>query len=491
MNLRALACSRSEWWLQHYLWIDGVRLDKRCVFGSSHLVGFFERVTTFVLKVAARRIREFDKTHPYQAGRQEWQRWREERLGGEQPPRWSSIYLDDAFGLSALGKDEPMRGRAAGEPLVKLSFTTEPHGRVKLWSFVDMSRAEIHLAIVKATFEEAGWAVQASKLQLGESIEVLGLGVDTRGDGCLYVPETKRLGMRHEIAEQQAPQAKDGLVAREDVEGLVGRCGHVAQVICEAKPYMAPMYVMQNAKRLQRTATGSFKIKPARLAVKGGTENQLAYQGSLAFMDQMLEEEVTAPLAPRLEFPEIGDEGCGFLFTDAAREEGTGHGAFTVVTVHGHANPVFLHLERTWEEHVRQALMDNLFSMPAGECYGAVLFAHALALAFPNMSHVVVFTDSKATARALTCSSSGSPQLNYMVQWLHSVHPHLQVLGVWQPGKRNERADALSRGAAESVVQSAAAAGMTVISMPLPHVADVLLAEAMRRPLGSEALISA
>ena len=62
---------------------------------------------------------------------------------------------------------------------------------------------------------------------------------------------------------------------------------------------------------------------------------------------------------------------------------------------------------------------------------------------------------------------------------------------MWQPGKRNERADALSRGAAESVVQSAAAAGMTVISMPLPHVADVLLAEAMRRPLGSEALLSA
>ena len=104
------------------------------------------------------------------------------------------------------------------------------------------------------------------------------------------------------------------------------------------------------------------------------------------------------------------------------------------------------------------------------------------------MTHLVVFTDSKATARALTCGSSGSPQLNYMVQWLHAMHPGLQVLGVWQPGKRNERADALSRGAADTVVESAAASGMTVIDMPLPRAADSLLAEAMRRPLGLEAL---
>ena len=124
-----------------------------------------------------------------------------------------------------------------------------------------------------------------------------------------------------------------------------------------------------------------------------------------------------------------------------------------------------------------------------GECYGAVLFIHALATAFPDMTHVVAFTDSKATARALTCSGSGSPQLNYMVQLLHMWHPELQVLGVWQPGKRNERADGLSRGAADEVVESARRAGLAIVPMRMPPEADSLLEGAMLQPLGSEALL--
>ena len=146
---RALACARSEWWLQHFIWLDGVRLDMRCVFGSAHLVGFFERVTSFVLQVAQRRISEYDKGHPYKAGRREWQRWRESELGASQSPAWSTIYLDDGFGLSVHGAGEPLRGRAPADPLVRISFTTEPRGGVRMWSFVDKSRSEIHLAIVK------------------------------------------------------------------------------------------------------------------------------------------------------------------------------------------------------------------------------------------------------------------------------------------------------------------------------------------------------
>ena len=126
--------------------------------------------------------------------------------------------------------------------------------------------------------------------------------------------------------------------------------------------------------------------------------------------------------------------------------------------------------------------------MPAGECYGAVIFVHALASVLTDMTHVVVFTDSKATARALTCASSPAPQLNYLVGWLSAMHPGLQILGVWQPGKRNERADQLSRGAGASVMQEAQQAGMAAHELPMPEVAGSLLKEAMSRPLYLDAL---
>ena len=67
---RMLAVNRSEWWLQQFLWTDGVRLDKRCIFGSANLPGFFERVTLFLLKVAGRRIDAYDAQHPYSLARQ-------------------------------------------------------------------------------------------------------------------------------------------------------------------------------------------------------------------------------------------------------------------------------------------------------------------------------------------------------------------------------------------------------------------------------------
>ena len=67
---------------------------------------------------------------------------------------------------------------------------------------------------------------------------------------------------------------------------------------------------------------------------------------------------VTAPLAPRLTFPAIGEAGCGFMFTDAARGDDTGHGAFTLVSsvIDASVAPRFLHLERQWDALVQRAL---------------------------------------------------------------------------------------------------------------------------------------
>ena len=198
-----------------------------------------------------------------------------------------------------------------------------------------------------------------------------------------------------------------------------------------------------------------------------------------------MERGVSAPLAPRLTFPAIGEEGCGFLFTDAARGATTGHGAFSVV---GSAQDEriaarFIHLERQWEPHVQRALVENRFSMPAGECFGAVVFADALARTLVGLTHMVVFTDSVATARAFTTGSSGAPQLNFLVQWLHERHPRVQWLGVHQPGKRNCAADALSRDGTAEVLAEAATAGLVVVEMAAAPEAWAALEYAMSLPL--------
>lgn len=73
---RQLAAARDEWWQQSVVWADGVRVDKRCSFGSAHLVDFFQRVSSFILAVAMARIRWFDAAHPYAGDRAMWQQQR-------------------------------------------------------------------------------------------------------------------------------------------------------------------------------------------------------------------------------------------------------------------------------------------------------------------------------------------------------------------------------------------------------------------------------
>ena len=50
---RSLAGQKGEKWQHCFVWIDGVRVDDRCVFGSAHMVGVFQRVTTFVLAIVS------------------------------------------------------------------------------------------------------------------------------------------------------------------------------------------------------------------------------------------------------------------------------------------------------------------------------------------------------------------------------------------------------------------------------------------------------
>jgi hypothetical protein len=78
---RELGIQRAEMGRQCFIWWDGVRVDKRCVFGAAHMVDLFQRITSFVLAVGRFRIREYEQQHPFSPAREEWLRWRREECG--------------------------------------------------------------------------------------------------------------------------------------------------------------------------------------------------------------------------------------------------------------------------------------------------------------------------------------------------------------------------------------------------------------------------
>ena len=474
---RELAIQRMEQGQQCFVWSDGVRCDLRCVFGAAHMVDLFQRVTSFVLAVGQFRIDEYEKQHPPSQARQVWRAWRREQCGIDASYTQSTIYLDDGLGLSILPQGAPLEGHPnfSIEP-TQAKTGVEPGGYVKLDLFVNKSKAQIDLAIMRATFQEAGWDIAVDKVQLGFAIQELGVCCSSLGDGAFTVPEAKRLGMLSEIAEQQEPTASDRAVPLEDVEGLTGRCLHIAMIASEANPYMHPMYRMQRAKQYVPTKQGkrSLKIKLSRVAVQGAKPAQQAYQQSLAWWQHALEDGISAPLAPKLTFPALGEEGVAFMFTDAAREDGTGHGAFTFVTTPAD-ELLFLFIDPRWPDDVIADLQSNRCSMPAGEGLGAVIFADLLALAIPSMTHLVLFSDSSAVVAALNSNSSPSPQLNMLVQWLFERHPSLQVLAIHQPGVRNSASDGLSRTQSSQVIADAVAAGARAHELMMPDYAYDLM----------------
>lgn len=105
------------------------------------------------------------------------------------------------------------------------------------------------------------------------------------------------------------------------------------------------------------------------------------------------------PLAPRREFPEAGAEGCAFFFTDAAREDGSGFGGSAVYKEPGGAVPRFLYMAERWSDEVLRLLQNDVLSMPAGECFGAVMLADAVARRLMGLSHLLRFTDSVGHGR--------------------------------------------------------------------------------------------
>ena len=487
---RMLSVQRAEWGQQCFIWFDGVRLDLRCLFGTASMVEFFQRVSTFVLAVGRRRIREYDEQHPYSAPRQAWRVWRDAEIDSGSP-RGSTertdctaavIYIDDALGLSVHGEGEPITGRLDSAALpVLASIHVESDvdsggkesARVKLFLFAEMSRGQTHLSLMSDSFREAGWGVVDEKNQLGWGIDELGMHCTSEGEGALEVPEAKRQGMIEDIKAQQPPPEgtlDQPKAHRSIVETLQGRCLHIAQAAPEANAYLAPMYRVLHGHEARQWLT-----------IDDGSARSDDYQRALSWWRHALESGISTPLAPLLQFPSLDEEGVSFLFTDAAREARTGHGGFTMIR-DGNNELLFINISPAWDADILEALRTNKLSMPAGEGIGAVIFADTLAITLPELRYLVVFTDSSPVVAALNSGNSDSPQLNAIVRWLFDRHPLLQLLALHQPGKRNGAADSLSRDDRERVLKEAAEGGARAVTIDCHDTSRALATMALSFP---------
>lgn len=153
-------------------------------------------------------------------------------------------------------------------------------------------------------------------------------------------------------------------------------------------------------------------MRPRRLSIGGDTPNRRAYREALRWWLAALSRGIAVPLAPRLKFPRVGDQGCAFIFTDSAREAGTGHGGFTIVEEAGHQSPLFLYMAVQWDDVALRQLQKNVISMPAGECFGAVMMADTVARRLVGLTHLWCFTDSVASKATLTTECRSDPQLD-------------------------------------------------------------------------------
>lgn len=484
---RRVAAARHEWWMQCFVWHDGVRLDKRCVFGSAHLVDFFQRVSTFVLAVAKHRISEYEDTHTYGEARREWVR-RREQAGRGSDCFFAGIYLDDAFGASCEDNESTRAGDCAVSALIRVKG-----GRAELSLRVRTSRAAIHLAIVKWTFEEAGWQIATQKVQRGQTLDLLGLAVTAGGGGSLFIPEAKRRGLLADIAYQRRTDGSRLTVPRQEVERLVGRLSHVSIVVSEGNAYLQPMYRLSctTVKRgvTRKQHDGSLarvvqRVKPRELTVSGDSKTAKAYQLALDWWMTVLSKEVSTPLAPMLTFPELGGPGSAFIFTDAARETGTGFGGFTMWEAQD--RPEFWFMAERWDSTMLRALQQNKVSMPAGEAVGAVMLLDAVLSRAPEVKFAYCFTDSDATAKAITAAGSGAPQINFLVEWLLNRHRQTQFLGIHQCGVRNVASDRLSRGRVGEVVAEAAASGARIVRLDPPDCFSAVVESIRSLPLRHE-----
>ena len=477
-----LPVQRLDWWQFAYIWFgeDGTahfRLLIRVGFGGAMSPRRFQSVSVIITAYARMLQARFDALNPPPPEVLRWERARERlQRDGALPPgatqRTASaagVYIDDLAG--GCCDDEV----SIPSVLYGVDTTTVDLGELSAFAaggrpLSRSSRAAAHCFCAIAAVRRARLEETPGKTEGGDVFVNLGLRLSLR-ERRIDCPGPKRrillrdLGRWRERVEAVQP------FERTMAHRQVGRITNLTQVLPELLTHLSAGYAASNAG--YRPGDGGRRRLVASVPLRAGSSLHEGLTRLLPHAIAVLERNEGVPLAPRADFAALDEPGVLLLVSDASGHDEFGGWAFA-----GQADSCPAVLSAPWPDDVREALRQfklpaaqrtpgaALLSMPAAELFTTVALAAAAATIKPHTA-VIAVGDCDPAARALDAASSGTPQMDALLQ--AARRRVKQWLGVAIPREWNLDADRLSHPAQlGAVLADARAAGLTphVVSTP-------------------------
>ena len=457
----------SDRWTQCVLWLDGVHVEERGVFGQSWMPQRFQRISALALAVARWRMADFDRLHPGALPRPDWSQARSGLPPEHQRPDYAHVYIDDTGGVAP--KDRVLRSAwpswlqdvdlgeeaRAEDGLVETAAAEGPWPERPWQAAADIAggasghpeaRFAIHARIAVGTFRELGFEVSAAKLQIADAIIQLGFTADCASQR-ISVPDAKKEAMLADTSILRRPRP----VELSRVQRYVGRLTHMAAVLPDLQTPLRAGYHIIGANG------GNFRQHGKMVFTQGRLPSQIGFQSLLDVAEGMLRRGESVPFAARLGFPDPVQAGLPVFVTDAS-----GYDGFGGWTIRG---KVLVYCLAPWPQSILDLFSVNQFSVSAAELFAQAATAAALG----GVGEWGVFVgDSSAACSAVRRGSSGTKQMRDMLVLLRAASPGTTWMSVHVLREHNTIADDLSKFLVSKVQRSAEAKGLSHEERPVP-----------------------
>ena len=442
---------RLDWWFHSFVWLGGIWVSRRVVFGGAFGPQAFVAVMSVPDAVIAADIAEIERVSPPPASVQAACRERASlQSAGLLPPgaaqtrSWMRQWFLDDGQLAALNDQVAIPAHLAGVETGHVANTLANGGRPSAVG----SRIHTYLRAMVHALQALGFTVAITKTQAGTVILVLGLRARIT-ERRMDIPPQKRQVILDAARHIHARAEVHHTVERQPLEQLVGRLGHVATVEPALLLWLNAGYALICA----RTKQHRHLLPLIRLRAEGRRQRELLTLLEVAIA--AVEENAGVAMAAALPLSP-GSPGVLTIATDAslqplaspaAADDGVGGYAF-------HADEpgrVYV-FSVPWPADIRAALVrgtlpaadrshGDVTCMPLAETLGSL----ALPLALSGgraVRAVVAIGDCDPSASAITAGVSASAQVRELLRTMFAVTQ--RWTGVSVPREWNTDPDRLS-----------------------------------------------
>ena len=442
---------RLDWWFHSFIWLGGVWVSRRVVFGGAFGPQAFVAVMSVLDAVIASDIAEIERASPPPASVQA--ACRERALlqdagllpqGAEQTRSWMRQWFLDDGQLAALNDPVTVPPHLVSVDTGHIANTAANGGRPSAVG----SRIHTYLRAMIFALQALGFTVAITKTQAGTVVVVLGLRAMIAWRRMDIPPQKRQVIL--DAARRIHVQAESlHTVERKPLEQLVGRLGHVATVepalllwlnagyalVCartRAHRHLLPLLRLRAGGRRQRELLTLLEVAIAAVEANAGVAMAAATPlspGAPGVLTIATDASLQ-PLAP----PSTADDGVGGYAFHADEP-----GRIYVFSV-------------PWPADIRAALVrgtlpaatrphGDVTCMPLAETLGSLALPLALSSS-RTIRAVVAVGDCDPSASAITAGVSASAQVRELLRTMFAITP--RWTGVSVPREWNTDPDRLS-----------------------------------------------